>query len=136
MYEFFEHTADLGIRVQAPDLNSLFAEAARALFAALVENPDSVQPVQQVDLRLPADETAYLLFDWLRELLYRFEVEHLLFSKFEVKVNDAGLQAIACGEPIDRSRHELAHEVKAITYHGLQVERTNDGWIAEIIVDI
>jgi protein archease len=136
MYETFEHTADLGLRIRAADLDSLFAEAARALFATIVDDLDSVQPRQQVDVRLPADELSYLLFDWLNELLYRWDTEHLLLSRFEVHVNDDGLIGTAWGEPVDRARHALAHEVKAITYHGLKVEQTADGWLAEMIVDI
>ncbi|HXG12547.1 MAG TPA: archease [Gemmataceae bacterium] len=136
MFEHFEHTADLGLRIRAADLDTLFAEAARALFAAIVEDLASVEPRQKVEIRLEHDEPEFLLFDWLSELLYRFDAEHLLFGRFEVRVNDAGLDGTAWGEPLDRSRHVLAHEVKAITYHGLRVERTPDGWLAEVIVDI
>ena len=136
MYETFDHTADLGLRIRAPDLNTLFAEAARALFATLVENLDTVVPNRQLELSISGSEREYLLFDWLKELLYRFEVEHLLLSRFSVQVGADGLRATAWGELIDRRRHELAHEVKAITYHGLRVEETPDGWLAEVIVDI
>lgn len=136
MYEFFEHTADLGLRVRAPDLDTLFAEAARALFAALVEDLAAVRPLQPAEVRLPADDAELLLFDWLKALLYRFDVDHLLFSRFEARVTGQGFTGTAWGEPIDRARHELAHEVKAITYHGLKVEQTADGWLAEVIVDI
>jgi SHS2 domain-containing protein len=136
MYEFFEHTADLGLRVHAGDPDTLFAEAARALFAAIVDNLDAVQPLQRVEVRLAGTDREYLLFDWLRELLYRFDAEHLVFGRFEVQVTADGLTGTAWGEPLDRARHELAHEVKAITYHGLRVEQTADGWLAEVIVDI
>jgi SHS2 domain-containing protein len=136
MYEFFEHTADLGLRVRAGDLDTLFAEAARALFAVIVDNLDAVRPLQQVEVRLAGTDRDFLLFDWLRELLYRFDAEHLVFGRFEVRVTVDGLTGTAWGEPLDRSRHELAHEVKAITYHGLRVEQTADGWLAEVIVDI
>jgi len=136
MYEAFEHTADLGLRIRAADLDGLFAEAARALFGTIVDDLDSVQPIQQVQIRLQVDEFSYLLFDWLNELLYRWDAEHLLFSRFKVQVDGAGLAGTAWGEPVDRSRHALAHEVKAITYHGLKVEETADGWLAEMIVDI
>ncbi len=51
-------------------------------------------------------------------------------------MREDGLTGVAWGEPLDHTRHELAHEVKAITYHGLRVERTADGWLAEVIVDI
>ena len=58
------------------------------------------------------------------------------FGSLEVHVTDAGLTGTAWGEPLDRERHQLEHEVKAITYHGLRVEQTPDGWLAEVIVDI
>lgn len=136
MYEYFEHTADLGIRARSADPNGLFAEAATALFAAIVDGLDTVRPVQQVEVAVEGRELDYLLFDWLRELLYRFDADHLLLNRFDVKVTEAGLTATAWGEPIDPARHVLSHEVKAITYHGLRVEKEDGGWIAEVIVDI
>lgn len=136
MHETFDHTADLGLRIRAADLDSLFAEAAQALFAAIVENLDAVESRQEWEVSLPADQPEYLLFDWLKELLYRFDSEHLVYSRFAVQVTDAGLHGKAWGEPLDPARHVLLHEVKAITYHGLSVIRTPSGWQAEVIVDI
>jgi SHS2 domain-containing protein len=136
MFETFDHTADLGLRIRAADLDTLFAEAGAALFSAIVEDQAMVHPVRCLDIRLDGSDREYLLFDWLKELLYHFEVEHLLFSRFEVRVSPTGLEGRAWGEPLDRSRHELTHEVKAITYHGLKVEQTADGWLGEVIVDI
>lgn len=136
MYETFDHTADLGLRIRAADLDTLFAEAGRALFSTLVENLDAVAPAQQLDVTLSGSDRDYLLFDWLKELLYHFDVEHLLLSRFAVRVGADALQGSAWGEPFDPQRHELTHEVKAITYHELRVEQTPDGWLAEVIVDI
>jgi SHS2 domain-containing protein len=136
MHETFDHTADLGLRVRAADLNTLFAEAAEVLVEALVEDPSTVRAAQSRDLRLSGTDREYLLFDWLKEVLTLFETEHFLCRRFEVQVTADGLTATVWGEPLDRSRHELEHEVKAITYHGLRVEPTADGWLAEVIVDI
>jgi len=136
MHETFDHTADLGLRVRAADLDTLFAEAAQVLFSVIVEDSHSVEPRQHVDIELTGDELDLLLFDWLKELLYRFDADGLLFSRFDVHVADAKLTGVAWGEPLDRDRHVLEHEVKAITYHGLKVEQTADGWLAEVIVDI
>jgi SHS2 domain-containing protein len=136
MYETFEHTADLGLRVRAPDLDTLFAEAAEALFAAIVEDPGTVAASCKVEVRLAGSDREYLLFDWLKELLYHFDAEHLLLGRFAVKVRADGLEGEAWGEPLDFSRHQLSHEVKAITYHGLRVEPVEGGWLAEVIVDI
>ena len=136
MHETFDHTADLGLRIRAGSLEALFAEAAEALFAVIVTDQASVQPLVRRDIHLAADEPDYLLFDWLKQLLYWWDAEHLLFSKFEVHLGEEGLVGTAWGEPLDRRRHQLEHEVKAITYHGLLVEQIDTGWLAEVIVDI
>lgn len=136
MYELFEHTADLGLRAAAPDLDGLFAEMAKALLAAMVENPEAVRPEAAATVEIAGADREYLLFDWLKELLYRFDAEHTVYGRFEVSVRPDGLVATVHGEPVDPARHLLNHEVKAITYHGLTVEQAADGWRAEVIVDI
>jgi SHS2 domain-containing protein len=136
MYETFDHTADLGLRVRAADFPGLLVEAARGLTALIVENPAHVRPLEQRTFRVEGTEADYLLFDWLNELLFAFESERMLFARFEVRPDETGLTAEAWGEPADPARHQLEHEVKAITYHGLRVEQTPDGWLAELIVDI
>lgn len=136
MYETFDHTADLGLRIRAKSLNELFAEAGKAMFSVLVENAEAIEPKEKTTVSIAGADREYLLFDWLKELLYRFEVEHRLFCRFDVTVGDTGLEAVLHGEVLDRSRHELGHEVKAITYHELRVVQENGGWLAEVIVDI
>ncbi|MCS6863893.1 MAG: archease [Gemmataceae bacterium] len=136
MHELFEHTADLGLRAVAPDVNTLFAEMAACLMSAIVEDPASIQPLHESALQLAGTEKDYLLVDWLKELLLRFEEDHMLFATFDVQVSDTGLTATLRGEPVDPQRHALAHEVKAITYHELKVIQTPQGWLAEVIVDI
>jgi SHS2 domain-containing protein len=136
MHELFEHTADLGLRATAPDIDALFAEMAACLVSAMVEDPRSVRPAQDVQIELVGDNREFLLFDWLKELLLRFETDHVLFAAFAVKVTDTGLIATVRGETYDPARHVLSHEVKAITYHALKVKKAADGWLAEVIVDI
>ena len=136
MYEVFEHTADLGLRIVAPDFVTLLADAACGLFATIIANLDEVRPVEMIKLRIAGKQRDYLLFDWLSELLYTFETQRLVLAQFDVRLSDDGLEATAHGEPLDPERHILAHEVKAITYHGLKVEQTPTGWQAEVIVDI
>ena len=136
MYELFEHTADLGLRVQGATLEELLVEAARGLLIMLVANPQDVRPLKSITISIDEIEPAYLLFDWLSELLYAFEHEKLLLAHFDLKLFDHKLTAICRGEPMDTSRHQMEHEVKAITYHGLRVEQASGGWEAEVIVDI
>lgn len=136
MYETFDHTADLGLRIREGDLNGLFATAAEALFSVIMANPDSVRTVESVSFAIEGNRPDDLLFDWLAELLWTFDTRSLVFGSFEVDVRDDGLTGKASGEPVDHRRHELVGEVKAITYHGLTVRRDGQGWLAEVIIDI
>jgi len=136
MYELFEHTADLGLRVSADSLEELFVDAARGLLAMLVADPKSVRPLTAKSISVSAEEPAFLLFDWLSELLYAFETDKLLLAEFELAIEGGKLAATCHGEAMDESRHRMEHEVKAITYHGLRLEQTASGWFAEVIVDI
>ena len=136
MYEHFEHTADLGLRIRAATLEELFAEAGLALTAALAGRLDSVRPAEPRSINLEAADPVDLLHDWLSELLYLFETERLLFSRFDVSLPPGRLTATAWGETTDPARHEIELEIKAITYHGLKLESAPDGWLAEVIVDL
>jgi SHS2 domain-containing protein len=132
----FDHTADVGLRIEAPTRPALFEEAGRALTALIVEDPDAVEARETLRFDLVAADPEDLLFDWLQALLVAFEVQGMLLTRFRVTLEGERLQAEASGERVDRARHRLAHEVKAITYHGLSLRRADDGWRAEVIVDI
>lgn len=136
MHEQFEHTADLGLRVVASNLDQLFAEAGECLFTAIVDDPSAIRERDEFAIAIEGTDRAYLLFDWLNELLLRFDRDGMLFARFDTNVRDDGLSARIGGEPFDPTRHALLREVKAITYHDLIVEESAAGWLAEVIVDI
>jgi SHS2 domain-containing protein len=140
--ETFDHTADVGLRVRGADLNDLFRTAAEGVFDYIVVNRAEVRAEEHESVSLDADSTEELLAAWLNELIFRCETRHRLYSHFDVHLSsndsDVGLSlgAEIGGEPIDRDRHILDHEVKAITHHGLTLQRAGSGWLAELILDI
>ena len=138
MFEVFDHTADLGLRVRTSSFDELFVESGRALFSVIVANPTAVRPLQEKTFRIEGNqnEQDYWLFDWLSELLYVFETERVLLCEFNISFENTQLVAVCRGETADSQRHELEHEVKAITYHDLILRQENGGWLAEFIVDI
>jgi len=136
MYQLIEHTADVGFRVTAPNLTDLLEESARALFALIVLNSHQIQPKTELQIKVLGDRADDLLLDWLSELLYVFDSQRIVFCRFNVHVAADGVSGQAWGEPLDPSRHQLGHEVKAITYHDLTVRRMDDRWEAKVIVDV
>ena len=93
---------------------------------------------------MSAPDLAYLFFDWLNELLYRFESNRLLAAGFRnIQIRDEResggqleLTATIVGDEFRPDEHLYGHEVKAITYHALSIEQVGVQWIAEVIVDI
>lgn len=139
-WEAFDHTADAGVVVTAADRETLFAEALRALIDCITE-VDRVQPRENRAVRLTAADQELLLVEWLGEALYRFEVEGFVAAAARltiVELPGKGLTLTGemAGEPHDPGRHPHKLAVKAITYHGLEVARTDGGWRARVIFDI
>jgi SHS2 domain-containing protein len=138
-FETFEHTADVGIRLRAASFEALCEVGARALYASLLASPDACDEAvtQKEQFLIEGDQDDELLFDWLSELVYRFEVEKRLYRDISLSRSEQGLAVTAQSEPFDAGKHGHGREVKAITYHGLLVERQADGsWLGEVIVDI
>lgn len=134
-----EHTADVGIEVRAATLEALFVDAA-AGFCDVITEVARVATGEERTFEVDATGLDLLLVAWLEELLFRFETTGVLYPHGEASVEGKGdswsLRARMRGERFDSARHPLKVQVKAITYHGLEVARDEQGWRARVIFDI
>lgn len=131
------HTADWELEAWAEDLSGLLEQAARGmLHLAGARLQDS--PRQALNLHLAAADPESLLVIFLGELLFRMEQDHLGFSDYELEVRsladpawlelNASLQA--------RPLLSMDKEIKAVTYHRLQVQPTPQGLRTRIVFDV
>lgn len=132
-FEELEHTADVGIRAYGESLEELFANAAAGMFS-LITDVASVRAVGEYEVRVEARDPKALLFDFLSELLFLHQTEKVLLSEFDVDVGPGSARARVRGERIDRSRHPLHKDVKAVTYHAMILD-PGEG-VAQVIFDI
>ncbi|MFQ6122325.1 MAG: archease [Dehalococcoidales bacterium] len=133
-FQFIEHTADVGLVAYGKTLAEAFANAAYGLFSIIAELR-TVKEIESRQLELEEDDLEALLFEWLNRLIYLFDVERLLFKRFEVRDFDGhGLKAICYGEKYDPSRHQLKLGVKAATYHMLKVDKEKNQ--VQVIFDV
>ncbi len=134
-FEVIEHTADTGILAYGSTLEETFASAARGMFSVMVDL-DEVRPRESRRIAVEAPDQELLLAEWLSELLFVFETEFMVFSRFEVEFPGPGhLQATAWGERIDPERHHVGTGIKAVTHHMLRLEH-QDGYRATVIFDV
>jgi len=132
-FQEVEHTADWAVRVRGRDLAELFAFAAQAMVALVTDSAQTgpFPVVRRIELSAPDVET--LLVDWLSELVYLHETGEVLFCAFEMEqVTSAHLRATIRGRP----GIAVKKEIKAVTYHGLEVQRTPDGYEATVVFDV
>ncbi len=135
-FRILEHTADVGFEAFGETRQEVFANAARALFHLIVDL-ETIAPRQEASLSVQGSDPAALLVNWLSELLYLHDAEGWVFSDFAVhSIEEKSLAATARGERFDSGRHQAKMMVKAITYHQLSLERTPEGWRAQVYVDI
>ena len=135
-YEQTDHTADIGLKIFGNSLLNLFANAGYALCDTLTDISE-VSPVTKHTFCLQRDTTEELLVEWMGDLLYTFETEGLLFSRFNIiSIDKNSLSAEAEGEFFNSDIHTIKNGVKAVTYHKLKIEEKNGLWLAEVVLDI
>jgi SHS2 domain-containing protein len=134
-WEHFPHGADIGIRGTGPTVASAFEQVALAL-TAVVTDPGRVETRESIDVACEAPTPDDLLFDWIDAVVFQMSTRHMLFGRFEVRVDGTRLSARLGGEPVDLERHEPAIEVKGPTYTELRVDPSDGGWLAQCVVDV
>ncbi|MDD5653550.1 MAG: archease [Candidatus Omnitrophica bacterium] len=134
-YEVFEHTADIGLKVQGRSLKDLFRHAGSAIFALSCEKLHKAELKKSLILKEKADNLDELLVNWLNELLSLSAAKGLIFEKISIrKINEQQIEAEVLGTDI--SNYKVNTEIKAATYHQLKITRNKTGWQAQIILDV
>jgi len=135
-FEIIDHTADIGIIAYGKDVKELFSNAALALFSLITE-PENIEEKSHLNLKVRSEDRDSLLVEWLNELIYFFDAKHILFNRFDIeRLTHNELKAICYGEGFDPMKHKIKRGVKAATYHMLKLDKNNDGYKAQIILDI
>lgn len=136
MWRHFPHEADIGVHGSGESPEQAFEEAAVAM-TAVITDPDSVDCRETVMVKCEAPDRELLLVEWLNALIYEMATRRMLFRRFKVEIEGTRLQGTACGECVDRARHQPATEIKGATYTALAVYESPPGvWHAECVVDV
>lgn len=133
--EYFDHTADVGIRLQRSSREALFRDAAFGMFYIIAPNND-FQAQTDYEISVENDDPETVMVNWLSELNYYFQVEGYVPVNMDIHFDDSGLHAKITGDIADPSVHNIETEIKAVTYHKIYVKQKNDAWQAQIIFDI
>ncbi len=135
-FEIIDHTADIGIMAYGADIKELFSNAALALFSLITE-PESIERKFHLDLDVRSDNIDTLVIEWLNELIYLFDVKHILFNRFDIRsLTNNRLKATCYGEHFNTVKHTIKVGVKAATYHMLKLDKNDDGFKVRVILDI
>lgn len=133
-------TADVAFEAWGDTREDLFVAAGDATMNAMLEDLGTLAPQQRRSIELESDALDLLLFQLLQELIYYKDAECLLLRVRDVVIDQRGdtfrLAAQAFGEEIDREKHELIVDVKAVTLHHFRVEQSPRGWEAAVILDV
>ncbi len=141
-YEFLEDIAiaDIAFRAWGKNLEEVFKASGDATVNAMIDNLDAIAPTETRTFSLENDALDLLLFNFLQEFVYYKDSELLLLRAQQVQIEEKNseyhLTAVTRGEKLDRDRHEERVDVKAVTLHHFQLEQTDEGWTAMVILDI
>jgi SHS2 domain-containing protein len=133
-YEFIEHTADVGVKAYGKTVAEAFEHAAEAMFD-IITDESTIDSIGEYDIQLEAPDLEQLLVDWLSKLLFLNDAENLVFGKFQVTIDANRLSARVFGEKYNKKKHKMGVEIKAVTYHMLQVQK-KDPMFVQVLFDI
>jgi SHS2 domain-containing protein len=125
----------MGLRGYGNSLAESFEQAALAM-TAIITDPDSIRPRQTVSVHCRESDPGLLLVDWLNGIIYQMATRRMLFGRFLVSIDGDRLSGQLQGEPIDSPRHQPAVEIKGATYTELRVQRLQQQWLAQCVVDV
>lgn len=130
-------SGDFVFQASGNTLEELFASCAEACFSAMTELA-GVEPIDGYRVDVEADNIDDLLFNFLAELIYLKDTEKIFLTKFDIDidVDNVSLKSIARGERIDYNKHQIRTDVKAVTYHDLQIKKPRDGFEVKVILDL
>lgn len=135
-WEHFSHDADIGIRCIAPTLAQAFEQCALAM-TAVITDLKLVDARQTLAVTCQACDHEMLLYEWINELIYLMATRSLIFSRFQVMIDDCVLTAAVSGETVDMEKHWPAVEIKGATLTELKVYQNQDQhWVAQCVVDV
>ena len=134
-FEYFDVTADIGFIAYGDTLNKAFENAGLAIFN-IISNTSEIEPQKEITFEIKSEDKISLLYDYLEELLFYHEIEFMLFSEFHVEIDkNFHLKAKIKGEEINWNKHDRKTEIKAITYHQMNITKT-DHVELRVIVDL
>ena len=135
-WEHFSHRSDIGLRAVADNKVDVFEEIACAM-TAVISDSVLIEPAQEVAVECEAPNDEVLLVDWLNALIYEMATRKMLFSEFDVHLDDHRLHGLARGESVNQKKHQPAVEIKGATFTALEVKQMENGqWQAQCVIDV
>jgi SHS2 domain-containing protein len=134
--QYPDHTADECVRVTGASLAEVFERAAWGM-VSLIYDPETVSPAAAETVKVEADDREALLVRWLSEINRLHQVHHRMYGRFTVKsISDTALDGEVASEAIDKRRHAVFGEIKAVTFHWLKIEERDGVWVAQVLFDV
>lgn len=135
-YTVLDHTADLGMVVRAKTLEGLFEAAALSMIHIMLK-VEKISSSIISPLSIEGQDLPDLMVRWLGEILYLFEAERLIIVDANVQnLSKHGLEATVFAIPFQPQVHEVFCEIKAVTYHQVEVKKNNSHWETRVIFDL
>lgn len=136
VFEELEHTADILMKITAPSLDALATQSAFALSKTLYGDYGLEPSSQCFEIESFGESIEETVVNFLSDLLFILETEYTVPQKFELEATEKSVCGKIYGAPFDRAKHCGGIEVKGISYHGLTLTETSNGFELKIIFDI
>ncbi len=134
-YRFLDHMTDAYIEAEGSSLEEAFENAAKGLIDTMLDI-DKIEAKDKIRIEVEGYDLEELLYNWLEEILLKLSIERVALREFKVKIKDNRLEAEVYGEPLDLKKHNYKVEIKAVTYHLMEVKKEDSKYKVRFLLDL
>jgi SHS2 domain-containing protein len=138
-FKLFDHTADIGVHAYGEEISDVFEQAARSMYSIIFHGSiPKIESKGEFQIKIKSSDLEQLMVDWLDEILYIYSTDYIMISEFQIEINleEFSINAFVQGEKLSEQLLKGTGEIKAVTYHMIEVKKVNDHWEATVLFDI
>ena len=138
-FRYLDHVTDAIVEAYGSSLDEAFENSAKGLVNTMIDL-EQITPDQEYEIVAKGYDVKSLLYDWLEKVMLRILIDNIVLADFKVKISESNgnyfLKGIGKGEVLDLQKHHYKVEIKAVTYHGMEIKQKENIVTTRFLLDL
>jgi SHS2 domain-containing protein len=138
-FRYLDHMTDAIVEAYGSSLDEAFENSAKGLINTMIDLKQ-ISPDQEYEIIATGYDLKSLLYDWLEKVMLGLLIDNIALSDFKVKISERNgnyyLKGLTKGEALDLKKHHYKVEIKAVTYHEMEIKQAENIITTRFLLDL